>query len=257
MYKPLISVIMPAYNAEKYIAKSIESVLEQTYVNFELIIVNDASTDNTDAIIDKYCKKDSRITKYLNSKNSGVAYTRNFGIEKANGEWITFLDSDDLWREDKLQKQIDLLIKNKMEPILVYTGSSFIDENDNQYKYVMEVPKQIEYKQLLKQNIISCSSVLVKKEAFNNIKMEHDNMHEDFLLWLNILKKYKINAFGVNEPLLTYRISKNSKSGNKIKAAKMTYMVYKHIGLNLIQRMYYMFHYITRSLMKYKNIKNI
>ena len=145
MEDPLISIVMPAYNAEKYIDKSIESVLNQTYRNIELIIINDCSKDKTEEIIEKYCKQDIRVRKYTNQINSGVSFSRNFGVEQANGEWIAFLDSDDmihpqlleaLYKEEKLQKQIDLLNRENMEPLLIYTGSSFIDENENPYSYI-------------------------------------------------------------------------------------------------------------------------
>lgn len=256
MYNTLISVIMPAYNAEKYIEESIKSVINQTYTNIELIIVNDCSKDKTQEIIDKWSKEDSRIKKYINEKNSGVAYTRNYGIQKSTGEWIAFLDSDDLWTKDKLQKQIELIVNNNMEPAIIYTASQFIDENGEKYNYIMNVPKNIEYKELLKQNVISCSSVLVKKEIIENTKMENDKAHEDFITWLKILKDYNICAYGIDEPLLIYRISRNSKSGNKFKAAKMTYMVYKHVGLNFFARIYYMCFYTIKSLKKYKKIYN-
>lgn len=254
--QPLISVIMPAYNAEKYIEQSIQSVLNQDYTNLELIIINDCSKDKTIKIIENYAKKDDRIKYYTNKENSGVAYTRNFGIEKANGEWIAFLDSDDIWKKEKLQKQIDIINKEKIEPTLIYTGSSFIDENNQAYNFSIQVPEKVTYKELLKQNVISCSSTLIKKQILTNVKMEHDNIHEDFLLWLKILKQYNTYAYGVNMPLLVYRISRNSKSGNKIKSAKMTYMVYKYMGLNFAQRIYYMFQYTIRSIIKYKNIKS-
>lgn len=255
MEEMLISVIMPAYNSEKYIAKSIESILSQTYKNFELIIIDDCATDRTAEIIDIYCKKDNRIKKITNEKNSGVAYSRNQGVFQSLGDWIAFCDSDDVWEEAKLQKQVELLKKNNKEPLLIYTGSSFIDDGDDKYDYIMQVPERVIYRELLKQNVISCSSVLVKKEVLENIKMKHDEIHEDFLSWLRILKKYDACAYGINEPLLKYRLTKNSKSRNKIKAAKMTYMVYKKIGLNFFERIYYMSCYIRRSLNKYGKIK--
>lgn len=255
MKKPLISIVIPAYNAEKYIAETLDSVMHQTYRNFEVILVNDNSTDCTEEMMNEYAKKDDRIQIYRNDKNGGVAYSRNLGVSKAKGDWIAFLDSDDRWREDKLQKQVDLLLKEDGKPIILYTASSFVDENNEMSDYVLEVPLMIGYKELLKQNVISCSSVLIKKEVVESMKMEKDEVHEDFLLWLKVLKTYQACAYGINEPLLIYRISKNSKSGNKIKAAQMTYRVYQYMGLNLIQRFYYMCHYIIRSLKKYRNIK--
>lgn len=256
MKNPLISIIIPAYNAENTIATTIESALNQTYKYFELIIIDDCSKDKTGQIIDEYCKKDERIVKYSNEKNCGVAYGRNFGVSKAKGEWIAFLDNDDIWKEDKLEKQVKFLNQKNMEPILLYTGSAFVDENDKLYNYIMEVPESVSYKELLKQNIISCSSTLIKKEALERVKMEKDNAHEDFLTWLKILRDYNICAYGINEPLLLYRISRNSKSGNKVKSVKMTYIVYKCMGLNIFERMYYMGNYILRNLKKYKKINS-
>lgn len=251
--QPFISVVMPVYNAEKFLFQSIESVLQQTYTNFELIIIDDYSSDNSVKTIKEFLKKDTRIKFFSNKQNYGVAYTRNSGVKYAKGDWIAFIDSDDMWQKDKLKKQVELLNDFDNEPILIYTGSSFIDEDNKPYDFIMQVPKTITYKELLKQNIISCSSTLVKKEVLSNVKMQYDNMHEDFLTWLKILKKYNVCAYGINEPLLIYRISRNSKSGNKVKAAKMTYMVYKNFGITLIKRWYYMFCYMIRSIKKYKN----
>lgn len=252
MKEELISVVIPAFNAEKYIKDTLESVINQTYKNIEVIVVNDCSKDDTEKILEEYSSKDVRIRKYLNEKNSGVSFTRNFGISVAKGDWIAFVDSDDIWEKDKLEKQIKYAIKN--DAGLVFTGSKFIDEEGKKYNHILEVPEKVTYKELLKQNIISCSSVLVKKKYFETIKMPSDKMHEDFATWLEILK-IEENAYGINEPLLIYRISRNSKSGNKKKAAKMTYEVYKYVGLNLMQRIYYMGIYIYRSLKKYSKIK--
>ena len=247
---------MPAYNAERYICQAIDSVLSQTYKNFELIIVNDCSTDNTQKIIEKMRNKDNRIKIYKNEKNCGVSFTRNFAVSKAKGEWVAFLDSDDMWTQNKLEEQMKFIDEQPDEPIIVYTASSFINENDEKYKYQSNVPYKVDYKNLLKQNVISCSSVLIQKKCFNEISWENDRVHEDFLLWLKVLKKYDIYAYGINKPLLIYRISNNSRSGNKIKATRMTYNVYKCMELKYLERLYYMSNYIIKSLKKYKNIKN-
>lgn len=250
----VVSVIMPAYNAEKYIEKTINSVLNQSYDNFELIVIDDGSKDNTAEIIIAMANKDKRIHFFQNAKNLGVSVTRNYGISLANTDWIAFLDSDDMWTSDKLDKQIKLISNNERVNLL-FTGSSFVDENDKPYSYVLQIPEEVKYKELLKQNIISCSSVLVKKQCLSGLKMERDDMHEDFAMWLKILKKENC-AYGINEPLLIYRLSKNSKSGNKIKAAKMTFMVYRHVGLNLFQSAYYILFYTIKSIKKYKKIKS-
>lgn len=252
--KILISIIMPAYNSEQYIGDAISSVIAQTYQKWELIIIDDASKDNTANIVKEFMKQDNRIRFYKNEKNNGVSATRNTGISLSIGEWIAFLDSDDLWVPNKLEKQIKLKNNNK-QANFIFTGSSYIDENSNPYLYELEIPEKVKYKDLLKQNIISCSSVLVKKQCLSGIKMERDNMHEDFAMWLKILKNEPW-AYGINEPLLIYRLSKSSKSGNKIKAAKMTVEVYRYMGLNLFQLMYYVISYIIKSLKKYRKIKS-
>lgn len=249
-----VSVIMPAYNAEKTIEKTISSVLNQSYDKFEIIIIDDGSKDNTAEIVSAIANKDKRIRFFRNEKNVGVSATRNRGISLAKGDWIAFLDSDDMWTADKLEKQIKL-IANKARANLLFTGSSFIDENNNPYSYILKIPEVVKYRDLLKQNVISCSSVLVKKQCLSGLKMERDDMHEDFAMWLQILKKEHC-AYGINEPLLIYRLSKGSKSGNKVKAAKMTFMVYRYVGLNLFQSVYYMLFYTIKSVGKYKNIKS-
>ena len=153
----------------------------------------------------------------------------------------------------KLQKQIDLAA-NKKDSALIFTATAFMNEQGEPAKYILHVPYKITYWQLLKQNIISCSSVFVKKECMRDVKMPGDQMHEDFAAWLQILKKIPC-AYGIDEPLLNYRISSGTKSSNKIKAFKMTMRVYKYIGLNIFERMYYMCWYVFKNLLKYAQIK--
>lgn len=247
----LISIVMPAYNCEKYIENSIKSVINQTYSNWELIIIDDGSKDKTLDIIKIFEIKDSRIKSYPNEKNMGVSATRNKGIYLALGEWIAFLDSDDLWEPSKLEKQFEL-IKSK-EAEFTFTGSSYINENGENFKGIFEVPQEVTYKKLRNQNVISCSSVLIKKKFFKDIKMEKDDIHEDYAVWLKVLK-LGIIAYGVNEPLLIYRISRNSKSGNKFKTIKMTYNVFRFIGINPIGSCYFMLRHVTASIVKYRRI---
>jgi len=249
---PFVSVVMPAYNASKYIGQAIESVLNQTYVNFELIVIDDCSTDNTYDIIKKYSENDNRIEVVKNKINSGVTFTRNLGISLAKYDWIAFLDSDDIWVKDKLEKQIKLTQKIP-EASLIFTGTSYINSEGKSYSYILKVPDKITYKELLKQNVISCSSVLVRKKCIENIKIPDGDIHEDFVAWLTILKKEKY-AYGINEPLLIYRLSNNSKSGNKLKAIKMNYRVYKAVGLNVLECNYYSLFYILKNTLKYLRI---
>lgn len=251
MNVPLVSIIMPAYNCEKYIDQAINSVIAQTYINWELLVLDDGSNDNTLRIIENFSFYDSRIKALPNKDNIGVSATRNRGIAHANGEWIAFLDSDDKWDYRKLEKQFEVVQSKFAE--FVFSGASYINEENEPFKGKFEVPEKIDYKQLRNHNVISCSSVLVMKKYFDNIKMEKDDMHEDFAVWLKILKLGVI-AYGVNEPLLIYRISKSSKSGNKFKTIKMTYKVYRYIGINPIGSVYFMLRHVISSLKKYKRI---
>lgn len=247
-----ISVIMPAYNAEKTISAAINSVLGQTFEDWELLVINDQSKDGTKQIILDYAEKDGRIRYLENVKNMGVAQTRNKGVSMAKGTWIAFLDSDDLWETDKLELQYNYAKKSGAK--LLFTASAFIDKDGKKIHYCLNVPQQVSFRELLKQNIISCSSVLVEKELLLNYPMMEKNMHEDYATWLSILKNEKLIAYGINRPLLIYRISADSKSGNKGKAALMHWRVYQHIGLPFWQSIYYFLWYMIRNLKKYRKI---
>lgn len=248
----LVSIIMAAYNAENTIEMAIDSVLAQTYFNWELIIVNDCSTDNTKSIVEAYSKKDERIKLYSNEENLGVSKTRLKAVQLSNGNWIAILDSDDAWMPEKLAKQFEL--QNEINAELLYTGSSFMDEEGEKYNWIMEVPKTVSYKELLKQNILSNSSALIKKDLYMENYVLCDSIHEDFATWLRVLSN-GATAYGVNEPLLVYRLSKNSKSGNKIHSAKMNWNTYHFLRIGILESIYYMTWYFFNSIRKYKNLR--
>ena len=248
----LVSVIMAAYNAEKTIEQAINSALSQTYTNFELLVVNDCSKDRTAELVKGIAATDGRVRLISNVKNSGVSYTRKHGLEEANGSWIAILDSDDAWAPEKLEKQIEL--QNRTNADLLFTGSAFMDADGHPIDWYLHAPAEVTYRQLLKQNVLSNSSALVRKELYARHYAVGDGMHEDFAIWLNILKEGK-KAYGVDEPLLIYRIAKSSKSGNKIKAAKMNWNTYRYVGLNPIEAAYYEGWYMVRNVIKYMNLK--
>jgi len=249
--KPIVSIIMPAYNAEKFISDAIQSVVNQTMENWELLIINDCSNDRTVAIIEKFLSSDDRIKLINNPKNVGVSETRNRGIKQALGEWIAFLDSDDLWKQDKLEKQFD--VAKSVNAEFLFTGASYINEEGKAFNGHFSVPYLNTFSSLKKQNVISCSSVLLKKHYFEDLKMENDQLHEDYVVWLKILRRGAY-AYGVNQPLLIYRISRTSKSGNKFKTLKMTYKVFRFIDINPFSSAYYTFRHILGSIVKYKRI---
>lgn len=249
----LISIIMAAYNTEKTIEQAINSVLCQTYTNFELLVVNDCSKDRTVELVKDIVAKDSRVRLISNVKNSGVSYTRKHGLEEAKGDWIAILDSDDAWEPEKLEKQI--VLQRRTNADLLFTGSAFMDSEGHPIDWCLHAPKEVTYRQLLKQNVLSNSSALVRKELYAKYYAIGDGMHEDFAIWLSILKEGK-KAYGVDEPLLIYRIAKSSKSGNKVKAARMNWNTYRYVGLNLMEAIYYECWYIFNGIRKYRNLRN-
>ena len=248
----LISIIMAAYNAEKTIVHAIESVLNQTYLHFELLVVNDCSTDRTAELVKEIAARDKGVRLINNQKNSGVSFTRKHGLDEARGEWIAILDSDDAWAPEKLEKQIALQEKTNAD--LLFTGSAFMDADGKPIDWYLAAPAEVGYRQLLKQNVLSNSSALVRKELYAKHYAVGDGMHEDFAVWLSILKEGR-KAYGVDEPLLIYRIAKSSKSGNKVKAAKMNWNTYRYVGLNPLSALYYECWYVVKSLLKYRNLK--
>ena len=275
----IISIIMPAYNSSKTIEESIKSVINQSYKDWELVIVDDCSKDGTVDLVNKIKEKheDLNIKLYRNPENKGVAFSRNFGVKMAEGNIIAFLDSDDLWTRDKLEKQMKLMeilqnfddkplsdsvykddVYNEKSgrAVLLYTGSDFITSKDVKLGYTLRVPKKIGRKELQKQNIISCSSVLASKQLL----MKHvfpiieDPIHEDFVVWIEILKEIPY-AYGIDEPLLIYRVSDSSKSSRKSKAAVMNWNTYRYVGMGILESIYYMVCYTIRGLKKWSRIK--
>lgn len=248
-----ISVIMPAHNSSTTIDDSIQSVINQSYKNWELLIVDDCSNDDTSLIVENYTKKFANIKMYRKNENVGVAAARNFAVNNASFSWIAFIDSDDLWNRNKLEKQVSLANEN-VNTDLFYTGSAFINDEGEKQNYILKVPRFVNFDQLLLQNIISCSSVLVKKDVFLKNKMpESDDIHEDFVAWLQILSQGKV-ARGVQEPLLIYRLASHSKSSNKFYAMKMNWNAYRYLSIPLRKRIKVMSKYIGRSLAKYVNL---
>ena len=250
----LCSVIIPAYNAENFIEQTVKCVMNQTYKNLEIIIVNDCSKDNTLDIIKEMQAKDERIIVEDFKDNVGVNEARNKGVIISGGEYIAFLDADDLWREDKIEKQLAAIKDNNA--VLCCTGCGFVNEQGNPMTSKHKVPKVITLKSLFKKNHIICSSVLIKKTAIATIKMEGDNIHEDYLAWLRILREYG-QAVGINESLTFYRILSGSRSSNKLKGIGKTFRVYRLFGLNIIKSFYYTCWYIINGIKKHSKIKAI
>ena len=245
--KPLVSGVMASYNGAKYIEDSVNSVLIQN-VPLELIFVDDFSDDNTDEIMEDYLKKHSNIVYLKNKQSLGAAKTRNRGVSVSRGKYIAFLDVDDIWIKGKLKRQIDLIETNNT--VFSYTARELILDNGNDTKRFVPVLEKITYKQLLKTNSIPCSSVVLLKSVAEEFPMRKDNLHEDYLNWLQILKKYGA-AYGINEPLLKYRLSPGGKSRNRVKSAVMTYRVHRELNSNMFAALYYTFFHLLNGVKKY------
>lgn len=246
--EPLVSIITPLYNSEKYIAETIESVLAQTYTNWEMIIVDDCSKDNGVRVVEEYQKKDKRIKLYKNEINRGVSYTRNKAIDLANGKYIAFLDSDDLWKKEKLEKQIKFMEDNNV--VLSYTAYEKMNE-DGSKRGEIRVPDKLDYNELLKNCLINCITGVYKKEFFKNIKFKETKV-EDYIFWLEMFKKIDF-ASGLNESLAIYRVNNNSRSSNKIDIVKFHWKIYREIEkLNVFKAIYYYLIYIKRGIKRYK-----
>ncbi|TYS59959.1 glycosyltransferase family 2 protein [Sutcliffiella horikoshii] len=226
MSSSLVSVITPSYNAEKFISATIESVRTQTYTNWEMIIVDDCSKDTTREILKEYAELDPRIKPIFLEENSGAAVARNTALKAAQGDYVAFLDSDDLWVPHKLEKQLAFMQKN--DHAFSFTAYNLMDENGKPLDKVIDVPKQIDYKGLLKNTIIGCLTVMIDTRKVEPLQMPLIRTRQDFALWLKVLREGHI-AYGMQEPLANYRIVEGSISSNKLKTAKRNWYVYRKI----------------------------
>lgn len=241
-----VSVIMPVYNGEKYIRQAVESVKAQQ-IAWELFIINDCSTDDTSRMIKEY-EEDARIHVVQNETNCGVAESRNIGIRMAKGKYIAFLDADDWWASEKLKEQCELLEQKQL--VLCCTGRELMNPDGSSTGKIVHVPENITYGMMLYTNHIPCSSVVMKTEVAREFYMEHSELHEDYILWLKVLKKYGA-ACGIDEPMLKSRLSEGGKSRNKIKSAVMHWKVYRLMGIGVFRAGWYMIHYVVNGVRKY------
>ena len=243
----LVSVIIPAYNCEKYICKTIDSALSQN-VPVEILVLNDCSTDNTEEVLKAYASNPA--VRYIkNEQNLGASGSRNRGVRLAQGTYVAFLDADDWWEPGKLERQLQLM--NEKKAVLCSTARLLVDPDGNSMNKIISVPEEITYQTLLKHNCINCSSVLLLREVALEFPMEHEDSHEDYIMWLKILQKYK-HACAINEPLLNYRLSNTGKSGSKFKSAKMTFKVYRYMGFGLMKSLICFCSYAIHGVLKYR-----
>ena len=224
--KDLVSIVMPTFNCGEYIRETIKTVLQQTYNNWELIIIDDASSDNTSEVVEEFVKKDNRIKYSTFKENSGAAAARNMAIELAGGRYIAFLDSDDLWYPSKLEKQIEFMQKNNYA--ISCTAYEQIDEKGRPVGKIIKTIKRTDYNRLLLDCPVGNSTVMYDVSKLGKFEVPNIRKRNDDALWLQMLKKEKY-IWGMPEVLMKYRIRGNSISSNKLKVIKYHWILYRQI----------------------------
>ena len=244
-----ISIVMPSYSSEFFLHKTINSIINQTIKNWELIIVDDCSPDNSNEVIKSYIAKNSQIKLIQLEKNMGPSAARNRGIKESKGRYIAFLDSDDIWASDKLEQQLNFM--NKKDADISFTAYNLISEKQDERIGVFNIPEKINYLQLLKNNVIGCSTVIYDTKNLGKVFFPEIKKRQDYALWLLILRKVDF-AYGLNEPLTDYMLRENSVSSNRLSAAYYTWKVYKDVeNLSLFKSFYYLSNHLLKGVKKY------
>ncbi len=245
----LVSVISPVYNAEKFIEITINCVLNQTYKSLEYILVDDCSLDRSADIILRKAKEHPEIKYHKLEKNSGAGMARNTGIQLAEGQYIAFLDSDDCWKPDKLEKQVNLAKDKNAE--FVFSAIEMIDEQGNLIKGKRKIKEQVDYSFLLKNTIIATSSVLIDISKVGKFEMPILRSGQDYATWLMLLRNGRI-AYGIDEPLTQYRRTEGSLSSKKTKNWKKVWNTQVNIeGIKPADAYLNCFCYAVNAVKKY------
>lgn len=244
---PKVSIITPAHNSEFFLRQTIESVLSQTFTNWQLIVIDDCSTDSTVEIVEEYCKKDERVKLIKCAQNGGAAVARNIGIEAAIGQYIAFLDADDVWRPNKLECQVSWM--EKEDWAFTFTAYEKMAEDGNTIG-IIGVPPVVGYRTILKGNVIGCLTAMYDTKKLGKVYMPLIRKRQDWGLWLKILKETQY-GYGLSEPLAKYRIRTDSLSSNKKDAARYSWRLMREIeGLSRLRATYCFLHYAFRGFLR-------
>lgn len=249
----MVSIVMPAYNSGHLLKEAAASVIRQTYPHWELIVVDDASDDDTLQIAEALAREDSRIRVIPLPSNAGVANARNCAMPAARGQYLAFLDSDDLWLPDKLKMQTEFMQHNEIA--FSFTQYRRIKPNGHTGA-VVQIPDKVGYQEMLKRNVIGCLTVMLDRNRIPPFSMAPVK-HEDYVTWLQILK-LGYTAWGLQEDLARYRISSTSVSGDKRRSALWTWKIYREIeGMSLAKALWCFTNYTIRSLhSRFPTIRN-
>ena len=246
----LVSIVTPAYNCEKYLRKTVESVLSQSYTSWEMIIFDDCSTDGTFALAQQLAAQEPRIRVFRNETNQGVSLTRNRGIAQTRGKYIALLDGDDLWESDKLERQVALLEKGYD---LAYCSYDFWDESGRPIETMKPfiVPVRTDFHKMLVSSVVSCSTAMIRAELLKAHPFRKDTYHEDYALWMELFA-LPIRAAGDEKVLMHYRQVRGSRSNAKGNAARKRWEVYRRtLHMGLLESAWAFCRYAVRGMIKY------
>lgn len=245
-----VSVITPVYNAARFIAGMVDSAATQTYKDIEIVLVDDCSKDNSADIIAELQNKYTNIVYHKQDKNQGAAVARNTALNLATGRYVAFLDSDDLWLPEKIERQLALM--KEMECPFCYAAIDFMDEEGNVIKGKRNIQETCDYKYLLHNTIIATSTVVIDRNVLGDFQMPLRRGGQDYATWLMLLRNGTI-ARGINEVLSHYRISSGSLSSNKWKSIKQVWQIQTHDeGINKVKVVWHVCCFIWNALKKYK-----
>ena len=245
----MVSIVTPCYNASFFINESLQSVIAQTYQDWELLVIDDCSTDNSVSIIKQYVEQDSRIRYFKTDKPSGSpTLPRNIGIENARGRYIAFLDSDDAWLPDKLERQMAMFDKYE-DMVICFSNYEKMAENGERNGRIIKAPEMVNYRQLLKGNVIGNLTGVYDTQKVGKVYCQNIH-HEDYVLWLSILKQGYI-ARNTSTVEALYRVRKRSVSADKRSVISWQWHIYRDIEkLNVVQSLYYFLHYAYKAFWK-------
>lgn len=247
-HHPLVSVIMPCYNMEGFVADTIRSVRNQTFVDWELLIVDDASTDGTVALVQSLAEQDDRIDFSINPEHAGIAPTRNSCIKKSKGRFLAFLDADDIWHPEKLERQLHFMLERQIG--FSYSSYDLIDESGQSLGKTIKAAGNLNYTAYLRNTIIGCSTVMVDTDRVGPVVVPNFRTSEDAATWLDILKKGFV-AYAIEEPLTSYKIRQKSASSNKLKASADLWKVYRqNEKLPFFKAVYFFSCYVFNAIKK-------
>lgn len=250
--EPLISIVTATYNSEKFIMELAKNINKQSYKNWEWVIVDDASTDNTVSCLKEISSRFENVSYYINDVNSGAAVSRNLALKMSKGDYIAFIDSDDLWDECKLRLQIDYMLE--MNISFSFTAYDVINESGQSLGTIIDKDNRkdvFDYNDMLrKRATLGCSTVMISRNVINDLTMPLLRTGQDYAFWLKILKQ-GVHAYLIKDVLTHYRIVAGSISRNKIKKAKRQWQIYREVeGISLTMSFFYFLNYAIRAVLR-------